>query len=240
MPVNPLEDFINEQRQDFDAELPAGIWDRINKDLGPLDGERNDRAPRDESRRAEDDDLETFVKTHRPAFDHAEAPEHGWAMVRAQLPGRLVRMIPRSRLHKYRIAAAAAVVLLVCTLFLGREIGLRSLQQQELAAIEAVAPDFSEMENYYRDEINRSFKLVSQYNDDPTLKADLAAIDEAMGELREQISEVPREERATLIANLIESYQIKLQILQQILDKLPPAAVERGSAKTNENETISL
>lgn len=240
MPVNPLEDFINEQRQDFDAELPDGLWDRISNDLGGTDGAGEGLGEGKGTTSSKGDALETFVKTHRPAFDHAEAPAYVWSATQKQLPGRLVRMIPRSRLHKYRVAAAAAVGLLLATLFLGREIGLRSLQQQELAAIEAVAPDFNEMENYYRSEINRSFKLVSQYNDDPNLEADLNSIDEAMLELRQEIGSVPREERTTLIAKLIESYQLKLNILQQILDKLPPAAIERGSAKTNDNESISL
>jgi len=229
MPVNPLEDFVNDQRRDFDAEPPAGLWDKISDELG---------APAGEST-TDEDELETFVRINRPAFDEAEPSFEVWKKIAGQLPGKVVKMIPRSRLFKYRVAAAVAVLVLATTLFIGRQIGLNAAEQQQLALIESVAPDFTEMESYYKEEIASTYQTVSQVNDDPVLKADLEALDQAMTELKEELINVPREERAAVIAKLIESYQIKLEILQNILDKLPPAAIE-GGAKTNNHESISL
>lgn len=239
MPVNPLENFINNERDGFnDAEPPAGLWDRISNEL---DGDDDNRSGNDNGHQMSDEDsLETFVRVNRPAFDRADVPERTWQRIRKQLPGRVMRLIPRERLNKYRAIAAAAVLLLISTLFLGREMGIRAVQQQELAAIESVAPGFGEMEEYYQGEIDRTFRLVSQQNDDPLLKADLEAIDRAMVELRDDLSQVPKEERAEVIANLIESYQIKLAILQKILDKLPSADPQGEAPKTNDNETINL
>ncbi|PHI18882.1 hypothetical protein CEQ90_15685 [Lewinellaceae bacterium SD302] len=240
MPVNPLENFINNERDGFnDAEPPAGLWDRISNELDGDDDQTN-KDGGGGHRMSDEDGLETFVRVNRPAFDRADVPERTWKRIRKQLPGRVMRLIPKERLNKYRAIAAAAVLLLISTLFLGREMGIRAVQQQELAAIESVAPGFGEMEEYYQGEIDRTFRLVSQQNDDPLLKADLEAIDEAMIELRDDLSTVPKEERAEVIANLIESYQIKLAILQKILDKLPSASPDESVLKTNENETINL
>lgn len=230
MPNNPLENYVNDRRRDFDAEPPAGLWSRISNEL---------ESTSDKGTDVEEDELEFFVRNNRHAFDQSTPSIKVWRRISGQLPGRVVKMIPKSRLFKYRVAAAAAVLLLATTLFIGRELGLQTAAQQQLAAIEAVAPDFIEMENYYQTEIQSTYHTVSQVNNDPVLKADLASIDEAMIELREELLNVPREERAAVIAKLIESYRIKLEILQNILDKLPPATIE-GGAKTNNHESISL
>lgn len=230
MPFNPLEDYVRNRRRDFDADLPAGLWDRIEKDL--KDKQQGDC-------RKDDEELEDFISANRSAFDTGEPSVDVWKKISRELSGKKATMVVHRSRFNYRAAAAAAVLVLAATLFLGREIGIRAMKQQQLAAIEAIAPEFSEMEDYYRGEIESTYRTVSQVNDDPVLREDLAAIDQAMTELKRELTEVPKEEQPAVIAKLIESYRIKLEILQNILDKLPPAAVE-GGAKTTKHESISL
>ena len=214
MPVDPLERLVNQQRTDFDQEMPSGMWERIESGLA----EQEERAT---------DGLFHFVRNNRAAFDTEEPPSSLWSNILAALPSstelaQVVQMqaVKRRRVL-FRMAAAVALLLLASTLFIGRQMGYRAAQQQELAAIQSVAPDFLEMEDYYQQQIDQAYQQVSLANDDPTLRAALASIDVAMEELRAELVEVPLEERAFVIAQLIESYQIKLRILERVLKYLP-------------------
>lgn len=233
MPVDPLENFINRNRSNFDGDTPKGnLWGKIAADLGNQPDDDGD--PSTESR----DSLSDFIRSNRDAFDSEDLPDGLWNRILAALPVSGTKVISlatfqRRRKVWIRAAAAAVAVLLVSTLFLGREMGYRAAKAQELAAIEAVAPDFLEMEDYYQDQIETTYRQVSQLNEDPALNADLAAIDQAMEELREELVNVPREQQADLIARLIESYQIKLRILERILQHLP----ENAAPENDQNET---
>ncbi|MEL6277190.1 MAG: hypothetical protein AAFU03_18970, partial [Bacteroidota bacterium] len=213
MPGDRLENFINQQRKDFDQEAPRGMWERIEAGLT----EQKDRKA---------DDLFAFVRDNRAAFDADEPPAALWVRILAAIPSleetQIVKMRSAAKRKTFfRMAAAVALILLASTLYLGRQLGYQAAQQEELAVIQSVAPDFLEMEDYYQQQIDQAYQQVSLANDDPTLRADLASIDEAMEELRQELVDVPLEERAFVIAQLIESYQIKLRILERVLKYLP-------------------
>ncbi|MEM9836966.1 MAG: hypothetical protein AAF828_10710 [Bacteroidota bacterium] len=210
MPVDPLENFINNRREEFDHELPGNLWERIDADLSP-----------------ETDDFEEFISGNRADFDADEPPIGLWNRILAALPAQVdntpvIALQSRRRTSfLLRIAAAAAVVLVAGALFLGRQMGYQDAQSQQLALINEIDPEFLDTEQYYEYEIQQTFRVVSERIEDPELYQDLEAIDQAMAELKEEILTVPREEQADLIADLIMSYQIKLQILQKVLQHLP-------------------
>ena len=206
MPVDPLENFINQNRDDFDQELPNNLWDKITDDLGT-------------SR----DNLECFVGGHRAEFDSEELPSGLWNKIVADLPAsaKVVSMQARRSPTVWFRVAAAVVLLVASSLYVGSQLGYQAAQEQQLALIYAIDPDFPEAEVYYQQEIDQLFHQVSSKNSDPELFEDLETIDQSMKELREQITSVPREEQADLVADLIMSYQIKLQILQKVMQHLP-------------------
>lgn len=222
MPVDPLENFINKNRDDFDQEAPSGLWDKISDGIG-----------------SSDDGLEEFVNGSRADFDSEEPPASLWNKILADLPvsAKVVNMqAKRSPSVWYRVAAAAAIILVAGSLYLGRQMGYQAAQEQQLALIYAIDPDFPDAEVYYQNEIEHLFHQVSNRNSDPELYADLEAIDESMKDLRDQLSSVPREEQASLVADLIMSYQIKLQILQKVMQHLP----QQTLTEEPENPTIEL
>lgn len=216
MPVHPLEHFINRNRADFDQDLPEGLWSKIAADL--------------EQTTKYLDRVEAFVTSHRADFDTEEPPAGLWNNLLADLPATAKVVSLQTRRNPtvwYRVAAAAAVILVAGALLLGRQMGLQEAQDQQLALIYAIDPEFPEAEAYYQNEIGQLFHQVSSRNSDPQLYADLEAIDQSMQELRDQLAEVPRDQQAALVADLIKSYQIKLQILEKVMQLLPePSADE--------------
>ena len=215
MRPDPLEQFIQDQRPAFETEGPSnGLWDRIQADL---DGE--------------DNDLEEFVNDHREEFDNELPSTRLWDKIEADLataeqqPLTVVTKTEakvRSLSVLYRWSAAAAVLLLIAASFmLGRNSGYQTGQADYLALIEQVQPDFADTEAHFQSEISDKFHQVVQYNDDPQLQADLDAIDQGMEEIKLELMEVPVEERTELVNRLIESYRIKLHILERILQHLP-------------------
>jgi hypothetical protein len=222
MPVDPLENFINQNRDDFDQELPSNLWDKISDGL-----------------ETSKDGLEDFVNGQRSEFDTEDPPAGLWNKILASLPAsaKVVSMQTRRSPSTWYRAAAAAVILLVAgSLYLGSQIGYKAGQEQQLALIYAIDPDFPEAEVYYQNEIEQLYHQVSNHNSDPELYADLKDIDRSMKELREQLTSVPREEQAALVADLIMSYQIKLQILQKVMQHLP----DQSSTEETENPTIKI
>ncbi len=197
MSTNQLEDFIRDNRPDFDDERPGlGLWNRIEQDL----------------------------ENHRRTVGGG-----------AGGPAPMHSLNQRKRPRKVWLRLAAAVVLLlVAGGFLGREIGLRTTaQQREANLIESIAPDYFEMATYYEQEINQKYAaLTSNRPADDKISEDLAAVDRAMKELREELPEAPREDQARIISELVNSYRIKLDILERILRRLPETNAPFNSITT--------
>lgn len=216
MRPDPLEKFIHDQRPAFEVEGPSkGLWSRIQTDLDGNDG-----------------DLEGFVKDRRAEFDSELPPSRLWDNIEADLviaeQQQPLSALPQTEAKVrrmpalYRWSAAAAVLLLIGASFmLGRNSGYQTGQADYLALIEQVQPDFADTEAHFQSEISEKFQQVVLHNDDPQLQADLDAIDQGMEEIKLELLEVPLEEREDLVNRLIESYRIKLHILERILQHLP-------------------
>ena len=81
-----------------------------------------------------------------------------------------------------------------------------------------VVGELSEVENYYESEINHKISLVKSQIDDPEILDDLEARDHAFAELKLDLKDnVDNEE---VIVAMMENYQLKLQILEEILREL--------------------
>lgn len=227
---------MGDYRASFEGEGPSpALWTRICADL-------------DET----DPDLEHFIKSNREDFEDHELPASLWAGIERQMDARpamqvvsnrsteqkqmaVVRRLPT----RYIMGAAAAVALLMTAAFLlGRSSGYESGQDDYMALIEQVQPDFADTEAHFQSEIAERFELVKQHNDDPQLETDLEAIDLAMNEIKSELANVPQDERAGLVSRLIESYRIKLQILERILKHLPVS--EGAPANSDYHETNSI
>ncbi|MEO9483295.1 MAG: hypothetical protein ABJG47_07615 [Ekhidna sp.] len=78
--------------------------------------------------------------------------------------------------------------------------------------------EIAELERYYNGEINQKITLVkSQLKDDRILE-DLTTMDQAFAELKSDLKD--NVDNQEVIAAMMENYQLKLQILEEIIKEL--------------------
>lgn len=223
-----LEDFIRDQRQDFDGETPpAGLWDRIEDAIEP-DGE-------------DCDPLCEFIALHRDAFDDATPPPQLEGRVFASLgvSAPALRALPnKRRSYTFLLGIAASMLLLVSgAFFLGSNTGYRAGQADRASTdLSAIDPELAEAEEYYQSEIAAQFTRVNNVNSDPQLRLDLQELDKATAEIREDLLSVPVSQRSVLVNQLIGNYRTKLDILLRIQQHIP----KRGPALPTNEDTDEL
>jgi len=158
-----------------------------------------------------DEQLERFIRDHREAFDHADPPSHLWTVIRRELePPAPARVIPF--LRRWHYAAAASILILI-----GAGIGWW------FAPRLAPAPDpqyaeFQEAEAYYRQRIAQKVSRLEALDALPGVAPDLEEIAGSIAELKEELDQVPPAHRPELIHSLIRSYQVKLELLERVLN----------------------
>ena len=228
-----LANFIRGAREAFEGEEPpTDLWGSIEQQLPDEDEEV--------------DSLEEFIRINREAFDTATPPPRlaGELFGNAALPSTAPAAAPpgplravfvnRNRMARLLAIAASVAIVFFSAYWIGNRAGYALGKEDAIAAeMRRIDPGAVEAERYYRDEIATQFRRVSQLNDDPQLKRDLADIDQATQELRESLLSVPPAERPRLVGQLIETYQIKLDILLRIEEQIsrhsdaPPAPAQR-------------
>jgi hypothetical protein len=181
-------------------------------------------------------DLEQFIDTHREAFDDAYPSLKLWAAIEDELDGKQAQIKPLWTHRPWYQVAAAAVILLV----LGGLGGMYLAQPPQLTANEVlaqIAPEFQEAEEYYRSQIQARYVQFSSYTADPVVDADLAAIDQAMLELREELKQAPPGREDQIVQELMDSYRLKLQLLEHILEVIQQQDIQTTPTQNNSNET---
>jgi hypothetical protein len=232
MPTDKFEDFILQNRDSFDDEpVPTGLWERIESHLQTPDDGNNP--------------LEAFIATNRDAFDESTPPPRLEGRVFAAMdevaagPTTAPLSVFSSRKRTFRILGIAAsfLLLLLAAFSIGNSRGYRSAAEEQMAAqLRQISPELAETEDYYRGEIAAQFTKVDLINNDPQLRKDLAAIDEATEEIRTALVEVPVSQRAALVDQLIENYRTKLNILLRIQQHATPANVSNSTTQSQTND----
>ncbi|MEM0938524.1 MAG: hypothetical protein AAF600_00320 [Bacteroidota bacterium] len=76
----------------------------------------------------------------------------------------------------------------------------------------------AELNTYYQIEINQKVNLIKSHLDDVSILKDLELIDQAFAELKSDLQEDVDNEQVILA--MMENYQLKLRILEEILNRL--------------------
>lgn len=163
-------------------------------------------------------DLEQFIDEQRAEFDDAYPSLKLWANIDKELGAEKKQLKLRAVRPWYQIAAAALVLITlggVGGMYLG------SKQQPNVQAlIEEISPEFTETAQYYNQKIDQHYATFTAYVDDPELDADLAQIDQAMADLKEELIDAPEGREEQIVQGLIDSYRLKLQILERVLERI--------------------
>ncbi len=202
------------------------------------------------------DDLEKFVNNNRAAFD-AKAPSFAlWENIEKELNQKKEeKVVPLSviksernhfRMRIMRYGSIAAVGLLLLTV--GGVIGSQwfgSNNNGSVAGAEIslsdVSDEYAETEAFYAQKVNSSIKELKKRNYDNSILEDIEELDAAFQELKKELGQSNAFSNEEIIQAMIENYQMKIEILERVLERLPNEndgnkAIKKG--KSNEKANI--
>ncbi|GEM_PF-194295 len=218
-----VEAFIAVNRESFNTAIPANdIWTNIEKSLNS---------------QQKADTLDTFIKSNREAFDEATPSARIWSSVDKTLHPQ-VKLKSAKVVGIWRVLSIAASVLLLLTVGAGVGIYFTKSQAQAnvVASLEDISPEYAEMVRYYNAEINDKVKQVSLQSDDKSVFQDLKNVDKIMAELEAELQKAPRGAEEQIVANLIKSYQIKVDILERVLERIQSKPGNSKQQKLKDDE----
>lgn len=179
----------------------------------------------------ERDPLELFILENREHFDDAFPSLKVWNNIDQAVNRRSTR---RLKVLRTVGAIAAGIALLLTGAFAG-SLFFQAKDAQAVAILEQSAPEFIEAERYYQGEIQQKVAQLASYSpNDPVLK-DLKQIDQVMEELKADLTRAPKGKEQEIVAALIRSYQMKISILELVMERLEQQ--ESLTFKTKRNET---
>ena len=162
------------------------------------------------------DKLESFIQQHREEFDAKTPNVEIWSKIERQMDGRSLR---RLKIRRKLSMAAGVAALLSAGFLLGNYSGGLSQQQDSLARVEEIVPELPKLEKFYHQEFQKKYQQLVSYDYDSGINDDLAEIDQAMSELKMELLNAPKGLEKEILQNLIESYKMKIKILERVLEQ---------------------
>jgi hypothetical protein len=218
--MDNLERYISDNRDKFDTDLPPlSVWSVIEKKL-MADTSRGD--------------IETFIGENRSAFDTEIPHLKIWAGIDKTLnpPTQKKQTIFQTRLAQPFGRIAAAVALLIIGAVAGFYLNDKTEAVAAANDLEEVAPNFKQTERYYNQQVQEKLSRLASYEQtDPSVLSDLKQIDEVQEELKKELEEAPTSTREEIVRRVIQNYQIKLNILERVLEQ-----VDQHESKNFENQ----
>lgn len=177
------------------------------------------------------DNLEKFILDNRASFDDAMPGLHVWANIDRQLEIKPLRRIVWMK--RLRLAAAVAL-LLTAGGIMGAYLANSSRQVKSLADI---SPEHAEMERYFKTQVRNKMTQLASLRQDTYVQTDIQELDALYEQLSQELRTAPQGAEEKIIQAMINNYQTKIDILEQVLDKVQTTIP--SNLKTAENE-VSL
>jgi hypothetical protein len=174
------------------------------------------------------DNLEKFILEHRSEFDTAVPDLRVWSEIDRKLERKPLRKVVFMR--RLRIAAAVAV-LLVAGGVMGAYL---ATPEKEVKSLADISPEHAEMEQYFNTQINEKMAQLAAYRQDGFVKADLQELDSLYSDLQQDLKSAQPGSEEQVIQAMIINYQTKIDILEQVLEKVQ--TTDPTNLKTEENE----
>ncbi len=189
------------------------------------------------------DRLEKFIKDNRTDFDRQMPSFELWHKIETEIQGgatgkKLTSATSRRFGPRFFRVAASIAILIMAAGWGGYYLGQPSAAETSQELLVEIAPDFPELEQYYTEEIQEKYSRLVSLSYDATLEKDLDQVDQAMEELREELTHAPRENAAAIVSQMIQNYQIKVQILERVLERLEAGEQGAKDLNTKQNEVI--
>jgi hypothetical protein len=181
------------------------------------------------------DNLEQFIQAHREQFDEAVPALKVWAEIDRAVQQQKVR--PKFQLIRI-LRVAAAVALLLGIGGLGGSYLANLRQQDPVAIIESVNPEYFDMEKRFQEQIDQKVQQLVKYEPNSSLLKDMKQMDAVMAELKRELSVAPKGQEEAIISTMIQTYQNKVRILENVLEQVRQSNPE--AAKAEKNHEVSL
>jgi len=174
--------------------------------------------------------LEKYIRSNRDSFDEKEPLEGHFERFQQKLETRK----PARRVNLFMVAAAAAIAGLILTGTLGilyNNVSISNLKQKDLS-YNVISPEFTEIENYYNVQIKEKHHQISTLSkkSSPEVEKEVkkAIYDMDLGYylLKKELLSNPNQER--VVSAMIQQYQFRVDMLDQILNTLTNVATING------------
>lgn len=215
--MDNLEKYIKHNRSAFDTEAPrADVWKAIETEIAAANS------------------VESFIRTNRAAFDTETPSLKVWSTIEKQVnPQPMNKVVRLTWLRQ----AAAAVALLVVGVLIGFYLNENKVDNALVQASSQVAPELQEVEDFYNQKVQSKYAQLVSFNPDPSVMADLKQIDEVQEELKRELKNAPTSTREDIVRRLIENYQIKLGILERVLNHIKEQPLDNQKSQ-QQHESI--
>lgn len=181
------------------------------------------------------DNLEKFIHQNRESFDDHIPSLKVWATIDRQANKKEARRI---QLWKNLRVAAAVAVLLIAGGVAGSYLTQTNQNNSATAILQETAPEYFEMEQFFQGQINERVTQLVSYDPDAQVLQDLEQIDQAMKELKTELSTAPKGQEKEIVEGLIQNYQLKIAILERVLNKMETTVPTKTIKK--EDDEISI
>ena len=168
-------------------------------------------------------DLEKIIQENRSAFDSYEPSEGHFERFEQKL---LDLKKPKKIFTIGYMLKAAVVTLLVVLSGLYVYESFRPKMMKDGIALREVSPEYNEVEIYYTKLVNQKYSEINQFQFlDSTQKSmlmnELDEMDVLYENLKKDLTTNPNDER--VINAMIKHYQLKVEVMNQILNQLQQA-----------------
>ena len=156
------------------------------------------------------DKLKKYINAHQDEFDDQIPPQNMWNRIECRLgkvPKKKNWTLPR------KLLAAASVLFLVG---LGFVAGSLAVQKNNTSGI---SPEFAETASYYQRKIDAKKRAVAVHTTDSLWIEDIDHLELVMNELKEELKRNPQASKGEIIQAMIDNYNIRLAIMDKILEK---------------------
>jgi len=156
----------------------------------------------------QDRQFESFVRSHRDAFDDRTAPAGLWHRIDRDLrPVRTVHPV-----WKWTAVAASALVLVLS----GYLFGLRTPKAPAVAGWS----EYQETEAYYTTAISQKMDQIRRVGAEQEVLQDIQMLDDVYEQLRAELFDDPNADPQLILSTMIRHQQQKLDIMEKILQRI--------------------
>ena len=170
----------------------------------------------------EENEFERFVRHHRYSFEEGGPGPNVWAALEKELPAKPSGGIVRS-MQRHWLKIAVVLVLLINVGVLVKMFVFNKPATSENSVAANAVPDTQDAQVYYTSQIEQRLQAIRKFPEDQ-LGLDSAARSELQlrngtyDALQKELKNNPGNER--IHAALVQYYQLKLELLDRILDEL--------------------